>query len=161
LSLNAVYLVLALVGAATIAGLFWRRAQGRARVVGATAAQIIRPSDLGLADISLEHVDVAHVAGAERMPFGERATLVQFSTEYCASCPGTRRMLKAVAAGYDGVEHVDVDLTHRGDLANTYRILQTPTTFILDGAGTLVARIGGSARRDVVHAQLDSIAGVL
>jgi thiol-disulfide isomerase/thioredoxin len=145
MSPTAVYIVLALVALTTIVGLLWRRRQGTATRRSAGRPLVITPADLG--------------AGASD-GFGSRATLLQFSTEFCASCPATRRMLGAVAEGLDGVTHVDVDLTHRADLANKYGILQTPTTFILDGAGLLVARIGGSARRDVVQHQLETIVSV-
>jgi thiol-disulfide isomerase/thioredoxin len=145
MSPTAVYLVLALIAATTVVGLLWRSRQGTAARRSRRTTLVITPADLG-SDMN---------AG-----FGSRATLLQFSTEFCASCPSTRRMLGAVADGLDGVTHVDVDLTHRGDLANKYGILQTPTTFILDGAGLLVARIGGSARRDVVQHELESIVSV-
>ncbi len=42
---------------------------------------------------------------------GDYATLVQFSTEYCATCPGDPPLLGEVAATRTGVTHVDVDLT--------------------------------------------------
>ena len=144
MSLNAVYLVLALVAATTVAGVVWRRRQGTAGRVRRRAAVVVSPSDVSDGTVA----------------FGSRATLLQFSTEFCASCPATRRMLGAVASSSVGVTHVDVDLTHRPDLANRYGILQTPTTFILDETGTVVSRIGGSARRDVVQDQLESIVRV-
>ncbi len=169
MSLNAVYLVLALIAASTVIGLLWRRRQGAVSTrQTAQTALVVRPADVSGA--SLAHTNGVPTSSAdspEPFPaepafaeptFGARATLLQFSTEFCASCPATRRMLGAIAESSDGVTHVDVDLTNRADLANRYGILQTPTTFILDGAGTLVARIGGSTRRDVIQRQLDSIA---
>ncbi|WP_344047611.1 thioredoxin family protein, partial [Microbacterium terricola] len=63
---------------------------------------------------------------------GETATLLQFSTELCARCPGVHRTLAAIADGRDGVRHLDVDLTHRPDIAKHFHVLQTPTTLILD-----------------------------
>ncbi|MCU1482016.1 MAG: thioredoxin [Subtercola sp.] len=159
MSLNAVYLVLALVVATTLVGVLWKRRQGTAKQVsvagrGNTSAP---ESATGQPSATIIHpLDVT--TGDDPAAFGSTATLLQFSTEFCSTCPATRRMLGEIAARTDGVAHVDVDLTHRGDLANRYRILQTPTTFILDGRGALVARIGGATRRDVVERQLALVA---
>ena len=88
---------------------------------------------------------------------GERVTLVQFSTEICTRCPQVRRMLSALAANHDGLAHVEVDLTHRADLAARYRVLQTPTTFVVDRSGAVRARFNGVPHR---HALSEAIAAV-
>jgi thiol-disulfide isomerase/thioredoxin len=85
---------------------------------------------------------------------GERATLLQFSSEECSQCPGVHRVLGDIAAGREGVVHLDVDLTHRPDIAKHFQVLQTPTTFILDRDGVIQTRFGGSPRRDVVELEL-------
>lgn len=91
----------------------------------------------------------------EGIQFGKIGTLLQFSSEFCTKCPGTRKYLAQVAAQYPGVAHVDVDLTHRQDLAQQFNILQTPTTFILDDSGAIAARIGGSPRPEAVISALE------
>lgn len=68
--------------------------------------------------------------------------LVQFSTELCARCPQVRRLLGEIAADH-GIPHREIDLTDRSDLAARYRVLQTPTTFLVDAVGTVVSRWGG------------------
>ncbi|WP_448720288.1 thioredoxin domain-containing protein [Microbacterium natoriense] len=88
---------------------------------------------------------------------GAKATLVQFSTEMCARCPQVRRMLGSIAAAADDVAHVEVDLTHRPDLSSRYRVLQTPTTFLVDGAGVVRARFNGVPHR---HALDEALAAV-
>lgn len=88
---------------------------------------------------------------------GSDATLLQFSTEVCSPCRATHTVLDRLASERDGLTHVDLDITHRGDLASKYNILQTPTTLILDASGTVRARIGGAARRETVLAELDRI----
>ncbi|GGH46405.1 TlpA family protein disulfide reductase [Microbacterium album] len=126
---------------ATAVGVLVRRRDGR---VGAVRGDDpVAPSTLGL--------DAA-TAG-----FGERATLVQFSTEYCARCPATRRVLREVATARPGVAHVDVDLTHRPDVARRFGVLQTPTTLVLDGDRIARARIGGAPRSEDVVRELDRI----
>lgn len=90
--------------------------------------------------------------GAERL--GDTATLLQFSTEMCSRCPGVHRTLSAVADERDGVLHLDVDLTHRPDIAKHFGVLQTPTTLILDGDGAIQTRFGGIPTRHVVELEL-------
>ncbi|MFS0733382.1 thioredoxin family protein [Microbacterium sp. 1P10UB] len=90
---------------------------------------------------------------------GETATLLQFSTEICARCPGVHRQLAAVAAAHDGVRHLDVDLTHRPDLARHFHVMQTPTTLILDRHGVIRTRFGGVPNPDVIELELAGLDG--
>ncbi len=90
---------------------------------------------------------------------GEVATLLQFSTELCARCPGVHRTLSAFADDHDGVRHLDVDLTHRPDIAKHFHILQTPTTLVLDGHGVVRTRFGGVPSRDVLELELNRLTG--
>lgn len=92
---------------------------------------------------------------ADPAELGSRATLVQFSTEMCARCPQVRRLLGAYAAEHEGLRHVEVDLTHRPDLSTRYKVLQTPTTFVVDGSGAVRARFHGVPHR---HALTDALA---
>jgi thioredoxin-related protein len=48
-------------------------------------------------------------------------------------------------------------VTHRPDLASKFRIMSTPTTFILDRHGVVRARIGGAPRTADLRAELDRI----
>lgn len=84
-----------------------------------------------------------HAADLDENSRGERATLVQFSTELCARCPQVRRQLTQLSAEHPGTRHVEIDLTHRADLARRYRVLQTPTTLLVDASGTVRARYRG------------------
>lgn len=93
--------------------------------------------------------------GAERL--GDEATLLQFSTEMCGRCPGVHRTLREIADERDGVIHLDVDLTHRVDIAQHFRVLQTPTTLILDKHGVVRSRFGGTPGRQVVEMELDRV----
>jgi thiol-disulfide isomerase/thioredoxin len=90
---------------------------------------------------------------------GSSATLLQFSTEVCAPCRATHVMLGALAERHSGVAHVDVDITRRADLASRFRLLQSPTTLILDGRGVVRARIGGAPRPAEVAEELGRILG--
>lgn len=109
------------------------------------------------------HQNPAEVVDPQRFgatTLGERATLLQFSTEMCARCPGVHRTLTAIADDRDGVVHLDVDLTHRPDIAKHFNVLQTPTTLILDGDGVIQTRFGGTPRRDVIELELARVTGV-
>ena len=85
---------------------------------------------------------------------GEKATLLQFSSAFCAPCRATRRTLSEVAALVPGVEHLEVDAEHHLELVRRLGILRTPTTLVLDGAGREVTRAAGAPRKEQVLAAL-------
>ncbi|KUM87493.1 thioredoxin [Streptomyces pseudovenezuelae] len=88
--------------------------------------------------------------GAE---LGERATLVQFSSAFCAPCRATRRVLGEVAAVVPGVSHVEIDAEDNLDLVRALDILKTPTVLVLDADGRVVRRATGQPRKaDVIAA---------
>lgn len=85
---------------------------------------------------------------------GERATMLQFSSAFCAPCRATRRVLSEVIALVPGVAHVEVDAEHHLDLVRRLGVLRTPTTLILDGAGREISRAAGAPTKDAVLATL-------
>ena len=97
------------------------------------------------------------IVSIDGVALGQRATLLQFSTEVCAPCRTTARVLGELADGEQDVAHVDLDVTHRPELAARYRVMQTPTTLILDQDGAVRARIGGAVRRDLITAELERV----
>lgn len=130
---SALIALAALVAVAVITGVIWRVRDGRRRA-GSGAIDL---TDLGVTS--------------------GRISLVQFSTETCTRCPQVRRMLQGVAAGHDGVDHIDVDLTHRPDLARRHRVLSTPTTFLIGADDTLIARFNGAPRRADIESALTGL----
>lgn len=126
--MGIVIVLVGLVALATVIGLVWRSTTGRAR-----------PSH------------------GEAREYAQGVTLLQFSTEVCAPCVRTHELLSTIAAERN-VSHVDVDVTHRPDIANRFNLLQSPTTLILDAEGNIHARIGGAPRTADVLAALDRIA---
>lgn len=134
---------------ATALGLLWRRSQERLKAAIGSQVKVT----------AAELTDAAGVSPV----LGTDATLLQFSTEFCSRCPATRRLLGSLtqkSSDYperDAVAHIDVDLTHRPDLARQFNILQTPTTLILDRDGVVTMRIGGAPRREDVVETLRSI----
>jgi thiol-disulfide isomerase/thioredoxin len=134
----------ALLAASTAIGLLWRARTGRA--TGTTAGAppaIVRASELA-----------GPGSGSVAPIFGERATLLQFSTEFCARCPQTRTLLTGIADAAAGVNAIEIDLGARPELARRFRVMQTPTVLLLDASGVVRARIGGAPDRRTITEQL-------
>lgn len=85
---------------------------------------------------------------------GERATLLQFSSAFCAPCRATRRILADVAQVVPGVAHVEVDAEHHLDAVRRFGVRRTPTTIVLGADGTEVTRAAGAPRKEQVLAAL-------
>ncbi|WP_326726293.1 MULTISPECIES: thioredoxin family protein [unclassified Streptomyces] len=115
-------------------GVLHRRRSGRVRVRGRDGGKLLGAAELGEG-------------------LGERATLVQFSSAFCAPCRATRRVLTEVAEMVPGVSHVEIDAEDRLDLVRELDILKTPTVLVLDAAGRIVRRATGQPRKaDVIAA---------
>ncbi|HET7735945.1 MAG TPA: thioredoxin family protein [Nocardioidaceae bacterium] len=97
----------------------------------------------------LDGEDIAHT-------LGERATLVQFSSAFCAPCRAARRTLTDVAGVVPGVEYVEIDAEHHLDLVRRLGVVRTPTTLVLDAHGREVVRASGAPRKEDVLAALSS-----
>lgn len=85
---------------------------------------------------------------------GERATLLQFSSAFCAPCRAARRILGDVAASTPGVAHIEVDAEHHLDVVRRLGILRTPTTLVLSGQGLEVTRATGAPTKQQVLSAL-------
>lgn len=104
-------------------------------------------------------------AGGERLSssqvggeLGEQATLVQFTSAFCAPCRATKRILGEVAQMLPGVKHLDLDVEEYLDLARDLNIARTPTVLVLDSKGTIVKRASGQPRKaDVIAALGEAI----
>ncbi len=85
---------------------------------------------------------------------GERATLLQFSSAFCAPCRATRRTLEEVVGLVDDVAHVEVDAESQLELVRRLGIMRTPTTLVLDGRGREVTRAAGVPTKQQVLAAI-------
>lgn len=102
-----------------------------------------------------DRVDVAAELGVEP---GERATLLQFSSAFCAPCRATKRVLEEVVGLVDGVTHVEVDAESHLDLVRRLDVMRTPTVFVLNAAGQVVRKAVGQPRKaDVIAALGEAI----
>ncbi|GHA35259.1 thiol reductase thioredoxin [Streptomyces tauricus] len=121
-------------------GVLNRRRSGRVRVRGRDGGKRLGAAELG-------------------EDLGERATLVQFSSAFCAPCRATRRVLGEVAELVPGVRHVEIDAESRLGLVRELEILKTPTVFVLDAEGRIVRRATGQPRKADVIAALGEAVG--
>ncbi len=88
---------------------------------------------------------------------GDRATLVQFSSAFCAPCRATRVVLDEVAGLVPGVVHVEVDAESHLDLVRRLDVRRTPTVLVLDRNGHVRVRAAGAPRRADVLAALGQV----
>ncbi len=138
---------------AVAAGLAWRRANGRMRAAApdGAAAAAGRPGRPAASPGPM-------ISGAELgLPLGERATLVQFSTAFCAPCRATRRILAEVAGMTDGVAHVEIDAESHLDLVRRLDIRRTPTVLVVGPDGRIAKRASGQPRKADVIAALGDV----
>ena len=140
------WVLVAVLVAATAFGVFRAARDGRFRgthaVRGAEVAEPVDSSPSVLDGAAVEH------------ELGDRATLLQFSSAFCAPCRATRRVLGEVADLVPGVVHVEVDAEHHLELVRRLGILRTPTTLVLDGAGRELTRAQGAPSKNSVLATL-------
>jgi thiol-disulfide isomerase/thioredoxin len=118
------WVLLGVLVGATLLGLLWRARQGRVRDVAPSDSLLPTLAELGATP-------------------GDRATLLQFSSAFCAPCRATRRVLTQVSELVPGVAHVEVDAELHLDVVRRLGIMKTPTTLVLDGAGREVRRATG------------------
>lgn len=96
-------------------------------------------------------------AGDLGIPLGSKATLLQFSSAFCAPCRATRRILADVAGMVDGVQHVEIDAESRLDLVRRLDVRRTPTTFVLGPEGQVTHCASGQPRKADVIAALGNM----
>ncbi len=133
--MTGIVMCVAVLAAASAFGVLHRRRSGRVRVRGRDDGKRLGAAELG-----------------ENL--GERATLVQFSSAFCAPCRATRRVLGEVAGLVPGVTHVEIDAEAHLDLVRRLDILKTPTVLVLDADGRIVRRATGQPRKEEVIAAL-------
>lgn len=135
-------LLVATLAASAAFGVVWRRRDGRTREVASGA---LAPGDLAALGV---------------IELGERATLVQFSSAFCAPCRATRRVLGEVAAMVEGVTYAEVDAESHLDAVRRFDVRRTPTVLVLDRDGRVVVRASGQPRKADVVAAVGRAAGI-
>src|SRR4051794_26907784 len=135
-----VWVLVAVLVLSVALGLAWKARQGRVRAVAPTDSLLPVLTDLGVTP-------------------GERATLLQFSSAFCAPCRATKRILSDVATVVPGVTHIDLDAEAHLDLVRRLNVLKTPTTLVLDAEGRVTQRAAGQPRKEQIVAALAKAVG--
>ena len=132
--MTGIVVCVAVLVTASAYGVLQRRRSGRVRVRGRDDGKRLGAAELG-------------------EELGERATLVQFSSAFCAPCRATKRILGEVVELVPGVAHIEIDAEAHLDLVRELDILKTPTVLVLDADGRVVRRASGQPRKaDVIAA---------
>ncbi|WP_433829182.1 TlpA family protein disulfide reductase [Actinoplanes sp. CA-015351] len=98
-------------------------------------------------------VDLLKRLGVEPAP----ATLLQFSTAFCAPCRAVRRVSDEVAALLPGVQHIEVDAESHLDEVRELNVWRTPTLFVLDGENRVIKKATGVPSKPQLIATLAEI----
>ena len=133
--MTGLLVLLGVLAAAGGFGLYRHLSDGRVRDVSQTAAPRLGSAELG-------------------SQLGSKATLVQFSSAFCAPCRATRVILTDVSRIVPGVNHVEIDAESHLDLVREFDITRTPSVLVLDGDGVVRHRVVGQPRKDQVIAAL-------
>jgi thiol-disulfide isomerase/thioredoxin len=142
----------------TAFGLAWRKRQGRLRAVGATGRPARHPEDSAPAGSAADAAGQSTLTAADlQHELGPQATLVQFSSAFCAPCRATRQILGEVAGTLDGVSHVEIDAESRLDLVRRLAIFSTPTVLVLGPGGVIARQASGQPRKADVIAALGEL----
>jgi thiol-disulfide isomerase/thioredoxin len=138
-------------------GLWRKRTDGTVRIEGVHERGVHDRSVHEQGGEPAQQAEDATALTAERLgrTLGSRATLLQFSSAFCAPCRATKVILADVASKVDGVAHIEIDAESHLELVREVGILRTPTTLVLDDMGRITARASGVPRREQVLAALD------
>lgn len=145
--------LVAVLAVLTPLGVAWHRRQGKLRIAGTPgpAPGLAGPAGSAAREV-LTSADLRHDLGA-------RATLVQFSSAFCAPCRATRQILGEVAGMVDGVHHVEIDAESQLDLVRRLNVFSTPTVLVLGPDGAIARKASGQPRKADVIAALGQLAG--
>lgn len=157
--MTGVWVVLAVLVLASAFGLYRRRTDGRLRTVEIAADETDSLPVSGVTGAGPGHGHDGDRLSAEEIgiALGERATLVQFSSAFCAPCRATRVVLDEVAGMVEGVVHVEVDAESHLDLVRRLDVRRTPTVLVLDRHGLVRVRAAGAPRKADVVAALGTV----
>jgi thiol-disulfide isomerase/thioredoxin len=119
-------------------GFWWKRSRGAIRSNKAIPGHQLTAAKLGEA-------------------LGSRATMVQFSSAFCAPCRATHSLLSQMVQSMDDVKHIHIDAESHLELVRELDIRSTPTTLFINKDGIEVGRAAGTPKREQVLAALANI----
>jgi hypothetical protein len=146
-ALSGLAVAVGVLAVATLVGLWWRRRDGRVRVIGPAAGEPEAGRDL--------------IARPELIALGvdpdAPATLVQFSSNFCAPCRVARRVCAEIASARDGVAHVELDAEGHLETVRSLGVWRTPTVLVLDPAGRIRYRVTGAPGSAALAEAVDAV----
>jgi thiol-disulfide isomerase/thioredoxin len=156
--MTGVLVVLVVLAGATAFGLYRRATDGTLKAVEI-------PADTTDAlPVPGAHKGSGHAHEGDRLTaadigveLGEKATLVQFSSAFCAPCRATKLVLDEVTGMVEGVTHVEVDAESHLELVRRLDVRRTPTVLVLDAEGLVRVRAAGAPRKADVIAALGTV----
>jgi thiol-disulfide isomerase/thioredoxin len=146
---TGIVILLVALTAATVLGIVHRRGNGRFRETPEIPAQNQTPVE--------ESADEVLTTEDLRTELGDRATLVQFSSAFCAPCRATRVLLTDIAGKVPGVRYVELDAESNLELVRRLDVRRTPTVLVLDHAGRIAVRASGLPKRAAVLSALQNV----
>lgn len=157
--MNTALVVLLVIAAATVFGIWNARTQGRMKNVKQDSVRLPERAPDGEPEVDVDGDEVhgGLTAADLGIELGSTATLVQFSSAFCQPCRATRRTLDEVAQMVDGVSHVEIDAEAHLELVRRLDILRTPTVLVLDARGAIRKRASGQPRKADVIAALGEL----
>jgi thiol-disulfide isomerase/thioredoxin len=84
-------------------------------------------------------------------------TFLQFSSEFCQPCRVTTKVLDEVTNSFPAICHIELDVAEHMDLVKTYGITRTPTTLIIDKAGTVHFRATGIPKKTELNTAVNEL----
>lgn len=126
---SGAYVLLAVIALSATFGIYRKLSDGKLR------GEIVPPLQ-GLT----EHLHLEH----DHPP---QVTFLQFSSEFCQPCRVTNKVLEEVTNSFPAICHIELDVAEHMDLVKTYGITRTPTTLIIDKAGTVHFRATGVPKK--------------
>jgi thiol-disulfide isomerase/thioredoxin len=102
-----------------------------------------------------ERLDAGLLTALGVAPAG--ATLLQFSSAFCAPCRALRRVSSEVAGMIPGVQHIEVDAESHLDEVRALNIWRTPTLLVLDADGRVSKRATGVPSKPQLIAALGEV----
>ena len=99
-----------------------------------------------------------HIGGAECAgTYGERITILQFSTTFCSQCRAAKALISDVVKDEKDISYLEIDAESNLALVRKVDVRSTPTTIFLDKDGFEIARATGAPKRDQLQKVIASL----
>jgi len=99
------------------------------------------------------HISEAEFAGR----YGERVTILQFSTTFCSQCRAAKSLISDVVKDQKDISYLEIDAESNLALVRKVDVRSTPTTIFLDKGGFEIARATGAPKRDQLQKVIASL----